>query len=81
MWSKLLAANVTEAISEKSSTAGSPPSLHDVEGFLANAQTAPKSATRITGSVQLVAGESDLALYTESRRVDGNWVHRKYVAK
>ncbi len=81
MWPKLLAANATEAIGEKNAAASAPPSLHDVEAFLASAQTAPKSETRITASVQLVAGESDLALYTESRSVDGSWMHQKYVAK
>jgi hypothetical protein len=82
MWSKLLAANVTEAIGEKNAaTAGSSPSLHDVEAFLASAKTVSKSETRITASVQLVAGESDLVFYTESRYVDGSWMHRKFVAK
>jgi len=81
MWRKLLAANVTEAIGEKSASAGSPPSLHDVEAFLAGAQTAPKSERNINANVRLVVAESNLLLYTESRRADENWVHRKYVAK
>ena len=81
MWGKLLAANVTEAIGEKNVAAGSPPSLHDVEAFLAKAQIAPKSERKMNPNVHLVTAESDVALYAESRRADGTWVHRKYVAK
>jgi len=81
MWPKLLAANVTEAIGEKNTAAGLPPSLKDVEAFLASAQAAPKSERKMNASVQLVIAASDLALYTESRRADGSGVHQKYVAK
>jgi hypothetical protein len=81
MWRKLLAANVTEAIGEGSTPAASQPSLHDVQAFLAGAQAAPKSERQMNASVRLVIGESDAVLYTESRRADDNWLHRKYVAK
>ena len=81
MWPKLFAANVTEAIGEKNVSAGLPPSLRDVEAFLASAQTTPKSERKMNASVQLVTGESDVAFYTETRHTDGSSVHRKYVAK
>jgi hypothetical protein len=81
MWSKLLAANATEAIGDKSAAAGSPPSVKDVEAFLVSTQAAPKSERKMNASVQLISGESATALYTESKHADGVSLHRKYLAK
>ena len=50
MWRKLLAANVTEAISAKDAAPAAPaapPSVKDVEAFLAAAQTAPESERQL----------------------------------
>lgn len=81
MWPKLLAANVTEAIAEKNAIAGSPPSARDVEAFLASAQAVQTSGRKLTPTVRLVVAESDAVLFTETRRADGSFVHRKFVAK
>jgi hypothetical protein len=81
MWRKLLAANVTEAIGEGTVPTATQPSLHDVQAFLAGAQATPKSERNMNASVRLVVGQNDHILYTESRRADDNWLHRKYVAK
>ena len=82
MWSKLLAANVTEAISVKEATgAASPPPVKDVEAFLATASTGVKAERAINASVRLATHDGDASLYAETRRTDGSWVHRNYLAK
>jgi hypothetical protein len=81
MWSKLLAANVTEAISVKDAAGATPPSVRDVEAFLATASTGVKAERAINASVRLATRDGDASLYAETRRADGSWVHRNYLAK
>jgi hypothetical protein len=82
MWSKLLAANVTEAISVKvAAGAPPPPPVKDVEAFLASASTGVKAERAINASVRLATHDGDTSLYAETRRTDGSWVHRNYLAK
>jgi hypothetical protein len=81
MWSKLLAANVTEAISVKEAAGTTPPSVKDVEAFLAKASTGVKAERAINASVRLATHDGDASLYAETRRTDGSWVHRNYLAK
>jgi hypothetical protein len=81
MWSKLLAANVTEAISVKEAAGAAPPSVKDVEAFLATASTGAKAERAINASVRLATRDGDASLYAETRRADGSWVHRNYLAK
>jgi len=83
MWSKLLAANVTEAISvkEAAGAAAAPPPVKDVEAFLATASTGVKAERAINASVRLATHDGDASLYAETRRSDGSWVHRNYLAK
>lgn len=81
MWRKLLAANVTEAISDKDAASVVPPSVKDVEAFLAAAQTAPESERKMNASVRLATRDGDSSLYAETRRADGSWVHRNFLAK
>jgi hypothetical protein len=81
MWRKLLAANVTEAISEKDAASGAPPSLADVEAFLKVAESGSEAERRLNASVRLATRDNDTALYAETRRADGGWVHRNYLAK
>jgi hypothetical protein len=82
MWSKLLAANVTEAISVKEAAgAAAPPPVKDVEAFLATASTGVKAERAINASVRLATHDGDASLYAETRRTDGSWVHRNYLAK
>jgi hypothetical protein len=81
MWSKLLAANVTEAISVKDAAGAAPPSVKDVEAFLAAASTGMKAERAVNASVRLATRDSDASLYAETRRADGSWVHRNYLAK
>ena len=81
MWSKLLAANVTEAISVKEAAGAAPPPVKDVEAFLATASTGVKAERAINASVRLATLDGDASLYAETRRADGSWVHRNYLAK
>jgi hypothetical protein len=81
MWNKLLAANVTEAISVKEAAGTAPPPVKDVEAFLATASTGVKAERAINASVRLATHDGDASLYAETRRADGSWVHRNYLAK
>jgi hypothetical protein len=81
MWSKLLAANVTEAISVKDAASAAPPPVKDVEAFLATASAGVKAERAINASVRLATHDGDASLYAETRRADGSWVHRNYLAK
>jgi hypothetical protein len=81
MWSKLLAANVTEAISVKEAAAAPPPAVKQVEAFLAAASRGVTAERAINASVGLATRDGDASLYAEARRADGSWVHRNYLAK
>jgi len=81
MWRKLLAAAVTEAISEKGATAAAPPSIEDVHAFLTAAATGEKTVRVISDSVRLAMLEGTGSLFAETRRADSSWVHRNYLAK
>ena len=81
MWTKMLAANVTDAIAKKDAAGGVPPSVKDVEGFLAAAETAPKWERMLNASVRLATRDGNSSLSAETQRADGSWVHRAYLAK
>jgi len=77
----MLAANVTDAIAKKDAAGGVPPLVKDVEGFLAAAETAPKSERMLNASVRLAPATGNSSLSAETQRADGSWVHRAYLAK
>jgi hypothetical protein len=81
MWTKMLAASVTDAIAKKDSAGGAPPTVKDVEGFLAAIETAPKSERMVNASVRLATRDGNSSLSAETQRADGSWVHRAYLAK
>jgi hypothetical protein len=81
MWRKQLAANVTEAISKKDAAGAAPPPVKDVETLLAAAEAGTKSERAIDANVRLATLVGDAVLYAETRRTDGSWVHRNYLAK
>jgi hypothetical protein len=81
MWAKLLTANVTEAIAAKDVPAATAPSSADVGVFLKAADAGVASKQALTQSVELEIRSADQVLYLETRRTDGTWVHRGYVAK
>jgi hypothetical protein len=81
MWSKQLSANVTEAISKKDAPGAAPPSVKEVETFLASAETGAKTERAVNANVGLATRDGDASLYAETHRPDGSWVHRNYLAR
>ena len=81
MWPKLLAASVTEAISDKAAQNATPPSAAGVGSFMTAAASVPESERVLSESVRVATRDGDGTLYAETRRPDGGWVHRNYLAK
>ena len=82
MWPKLLKASVTEAIGQKNSAAADPaPSGDAALAFLTDASKGASSETPLPASVRLETRQADNAFYFETRRKDGAFVHRSYLAK
>jgi len=81
MWPKLLTAAVTEAIAEKDAAGAAAPSLASAQDFLTAAERAPESVRSLDAGVRLATRDGDGALYAETQRRDGAWVHRNYLAK
>jgi hypothetical protein len=81
MWPKLLAASVTEAIGTKDAASADPPSAEQLAAFMKAVESAPEAERAVNNSVRLVTRDGDGSLYAETRRADGGWVHRNYLAK
>ena len=80
MWSKLLNSSVTEAIGEKASEAGTPPTTEQVLAFLDEAEKG-KLSVRETANVKVQTREAERALYSEAARPSGGFAHRSYIYK
>ena len=80
MWPKMLNAAATDAIGQRHSDKGEPPSAAAVRHFMAAAEAGEKSDRAIAFGVQRVLHTSDKALLVEAALKDG-WVHRSYLAK
>jgi hypothetical protein len=82
MWPKLLQASVTEAIGQKNSAATDPaPSGDAALAFLNDAAKGAPSETPLPASIRLETRQAENAFYFETRRKDGAFVHRSYLAK
>lgn len=81
MWRKLLTANVTEAIATKDGSTSAVPQRTDVAAFLKAAERGAISKQTLTRSVELEIHTNDSSVYLETRRADGSWAHRSYIAK
>ncbi len=81
MWAKLLTASATEAIATKRGTTAAAPASADVAAFLAAAERGTASKRTLPHAAELEIHSADRALYLETRRQDGSWVHRSYVVK
>ena len=84
MWSKLLAASVTEAIGETTgaiTAASEPPATAAVTEFLANAETGKQSSQEIAGLARQEVRDADKSLFVGVRSKKGEWVHRNYLVK
>lgn len=81
MWPKQLAAGVTEAIGEGSSTRTDAPGQDAAAAFLKTAETSSGREEVVNGFSRQAVHDADKALYVEAQRGDGSWVHRNYLAK
>jgi hypothetical protein len=83
MWSKQLAAAVTEAIGEKpgAAPAAAPPPAPAVKDFLAEAEKGKSYERAVAAGARQEVRDADKSLYNEARSADGKWVHRSYLAK
>jgi len=87
MWTKLLNASATEAISHKNESRGAAPSIDAVTAFLADAEKGKASEKSLNKSVKLDTREGEKAFFFETARASASpsapsaWVHRNYLAK
>jgi hypothetical protein len=81
MWAKLLTANATEAIAARRGGGAAAPESAAVVAFLDAAERGAASKRVLPHEVELEIRSADSALYLETRRKDGSWVHRSYVTK
>jgi hypothetical protein len=82
MWSKQLAATVTEAIGEKREAAApEAPKPDAATEFLAEAERGTKQERAVAAGARVETRDAAGALYNEARQPDGKWVHRNYLAK
>jgi hypothetical protein len=82
MWSKQLAAAVTEAIGERSdSVPAEAPSMASARDFLTAAEQGKAQERETAFSLRQETRDSDEALYNETRSASGRWLHKTYVRK
>lgn len=83
MWSKQLAASVTEAIGERrpGAPAASAPAAPMAKEFLAAAEKGAAHERQVAAGMRQETRDGDASLYSEARSADGRWVHRNYLAK
>jgi hypothetical protein len=82
VWSKQLAAVVTDAIGNKAGAPAAPfPSVDTVQEFLAAAERGKAQQRETAARMRQETRESDGALYNEARSAGGRWVHKSYLAK
>jgi len=81
MWPKLLQAAVTEAIGGKNADSDAPPTSDAALAFVTDAMNGQSSERPLPAKLSVETRQADNAIYVESRRANGAWVHRSYVAK
>jgi hypothetical protein len=83
MWPKLLDAAATEAIGEKGAKAAPAPNADAARAFMMAADKASPAAPNapLPAAMAREIRDADQALLVETRRKDGSFVHRTYLAK
>ncbi len=81
LWMKLLSANATEAIGERKAAADAAPGVEAVRAFLDGAERGKTSERPLPMKAKMELRDAEKSLYVESRRADGGWLHRSYLAK
>jgi hypothetical protein len=80
MWSKLLAASATKAISEKDALVSPLPSATEVKHLLTAAESGEKSMREPNSETRIDTVEGKTSIYSETRTA-GRWIHRSYLIK
>ena len=84
MWSKQLAAAVTEAIGEKPGAAPAAPAAAAArrrDGVPGRGREGQVYERAVAAGARQEVRDADKSLYNEARSADGKWVHRSYLAK
>jgi hypothetical protein len=83
MWEKQLAAMVNEAIGERAASAPPKPAPAPAEAsqFLVEAEKGTSHERQVAAGVRQETRDADKSLFSESRGVNGMWIHRSYLAK
>lgn len=83
MWEKQLAASVTEAIGEKAKDAKPvpAPAAAVAQEFLQTMEKGAPQERPILANLKQETREVEKGLYNETKRADGRWVYRNYLAK
>ena len=81
MWPKLLRASAVEAIGAGVENKAKPPATEDVQTFLKSAETGEVSERKLTSAVKQETRNAAQSLFVETKRSEGPWVSRSYLAK
>jgi hypothetical protein len=81
MWPKLLAANATEAIGERTAGTSDAPSHAAVKAFLDAAERGKANEKPLPVNGKLEMRVADETLYFETKRPAGGWVHKNYLTR
>jgi len=81
MWPKLLKASVTEAIGQKNGDKDAAPANDVAQAFMTDAMTGSASERPLPANVRLETRQAEKAFFFETRRADGAFVHRSYLAR
>jgi|HubBroStandDraft_6_1064221.scaffolds.fasta_scaffold133668_1 hypothetical protein len=80
MWPKLLRASAVEAIGAGTEDAR-PLATEDIKGFLKSAEGGRSSERKLTASVTQETRDGAQSLFVETKRSEGAWVARSYLAR
>jgi hypothetical protein len=81
LWAKMLDASITEAIGERNRPAVAVPEADAVGDFLSRSEGQPVRDRRLPGDMRSATREDARAVVVETRRADGGFLHRNYIAK
>ena len=80
MWPKLLRASAVEAIGAGREDA-LPLAVEDIKSFIKTAESGRSSERKLTASVTQETRDGAQSLFVETKRSEGSWVSRSYLAK
>jgi hypothetical protein len=81
MWPKLLKAAVTEAIGQKTADSEPTPDSKATMAFVDEAMKGKSSERPLPAKLSVETRQSEKAMFVESRKANGAWLHRSFVAR